>query len=397
MALKKMPDGGLSTWRLWRAIRRWKWPIAAIILSITMTYVMYWTGPQLYQSYTFGILPIVLSYGILGVCFFLIIAGILYELNTKFRIYYICEGCNRNFVFEGKKGPDVRCPSCSSSKLYAAEIIPLKEYPKGLVWNPPKGIGLTLEEKGVDRASYVVGELTQLCHHLQRIGIGAMVVWDDPRPEAIHYQLTRGTYGTVEDPLGRIKVEGKVDAVKLCITSELAWGYGKIDQWPYRPQRQYTRVTYYITYLVYGIVRDLEDRLSAETRPMKTGLFGKKVTGFKWKGGRLADILNADTVLRNILLRIGSPDIMIMPRKEVMASPEGMLLVPKVDMDKEEASYGIQSHREEQYVEIRTFTIVTDENAGRQAFPTLEAFEAYERIARHIRSIISYGRSANLS
>ena len=392
MALRKGPNGGVIAWHLWRAIKRWRWPIAALILSILMIYALYWTGPQPYQSYTFGILPILLSYGILIFCILLIFAGILYELNTKFRIYYICEGCNKSFVFEGKKDPDVRCPSCSSKRLSIAEIIPLKEYPRGIVWNPPKGeSGTSPEEKGVDRATYVVGELIELCHHLQQIGIMAMVVWDDPHPEATHYQMTRGTYGHIEDPLGRIKVEGKVDAIKLCITSELAWGYGRIDQWPYRPQRQYTLVTYYISYLVNGIVENLEDDLKAETRPIKAGLFEKKVTGFEWKGGRLAEILNSDSVLKNILLRIGSPDIVILPHKETLfTSAADIQLVPKIDM--EEASYDIGSHKEgEQYVEIRTSTIVADERTARgQAFPTLEAFEAYERIARHIRSIIAY-------
>jgi len=391
MALRKGPNGGVIAWRLWRVIKRWRWPIAAIILSIIMIYALYWTGPQPYQSYTFGILPILLSYGILGFCILLIVAGILYEVNTKFKIYYICEGCNKSFVFEGKKDPDVRCPSCSSKKLHIAEIIPLREHPRGILWNPPKGkFEESLEEK-VDRAAYVVGELIELCHHLQKIGIVAMVVWDDPRPEAKHYQISHGTYGNIEDPLGRIKVEGKVDAIRLCITSELAWGYGRIDQWPYRPQRQYTRVTYYISYLVCGIVENLEDELKAETRPIKAGLFEKRVTGFEWQGGRLAEILNSDSVLKNILLRIGSPDIVIRPHKETLStSTTDIQLVTKIDM--EEASYDIGFHKEgEQYIEIRTSTIVADERTARnQAFPTLEAFEAYERIARHIRGIIAY-------
>jgi len=391
MALRKGPNGGVIAWHLWRAVKRWRWPITAIILSIIMIYSLYWTGPQPYQSYTFGILPILLSYGVLVFCFLLIFAGILYELNTKFKIYYICKSCNKSFVFEGKKNPDVRCPSCSSKKLYIAEIMPLKEYPRGIVWNPPKGAKRSLEEKGVDRATYVVGELIELCHHLQQIGIVAMVVWDDPRPEVIRYRITHGTYGNMEEPLGRIKVEGKVDAVKLFISSELAWGYGKIDQWPYRPQRQYTRVTYYISYLVYGIVENLENELKAETRPIKAGLFEKRVTGFEWQGGRLAEILNSDSVLKNMLQRIGSPDIVIRPHKETLSpSTTDIQLVPKIDV--EEASYDIGFHKEGgQYIEIRTSTIVADERTARNlAFPTLEAFEAYERIARHIRGIIAY-------
>jgi len=129
-------------------------------------------------------------------------------------------------------------------------------------------------------------------------------------------------------------------------------------------------VTYcYFGYLVHGIVENLEGELNAETRPIKEGLLREKVTGFEWKGGRLAEILNADFNLKNMLLRMELPDLMITPR--------------------------YNTNEKEQYVEIRTSAIVPDEQTKRsQAFPTPEAFEAYDRIARHIRSIIIYNSSS---
>jgi len=149
--------GSVSTWEglnvgaiirhLWGSIRRWKWPIAAIILSILMNYIIYWTGPQPYQTSTFGILPIFLSYSLLALCSLVIIAGILYELNTKFRIYYVCQNCNQNFVFEGHKNPNIRCPFCFSENLRIAETIALKENPRGIVWNPPKDLRQSTKEK----------------------------------------------------------------------------------------------------------------------------------------------------------------------------------------------------------------------------------------------------------
>ena len=60
-----------------------------------------------------------------------------------------------------------------------------------------------------DRATWVVGMLNELCEYLQQIGIGATVVWDDPSPEAIHYQMMLGTFGEIELPLGYVKVEGR--------------------------------------------------------------------------------------------------------------------------------------------------------------------------------------------
>lgn len=203
--------------------------------------------------------------------------------------------------------------------------------------------------------------LNELCRHLQQIGMRVEVVWDDPSPEAIHYQMSPGTFGRVESPLGSVKVEGRsIDAVRLCITTESPWGQGKVDYWP--SARASDRVTYFISYLVHGEnVKNLEDDLKAETWQIKVGLFEKKVTGFEWKGGRLAGILNADSDLKNQLSKMGLPHLIIMP------------------------------HKDEQHVEIRTSTIVADEQTVRSAvFPTPEAFDAYDRVARHIRSIIAY-------
>jgi hypothetical protein len=111
--------------------------------------------------------------------------------------------------------------------------------------------------------------------------------------------MSPGTYGKVESPLGYVKVECRsIDAVELNITSELPFGYGKIDDWLFPPGY---RVTYFISFLVHGeILENLERDLKAETKPMKTGLFGKRILGFEWKGGRLAEILGADSDLNSL-------------------------------------------------------------------------------------------------
>jgi len=119
---------------LWRAIRKWKWSIVAIILSISMTYVMFWMSPE---TCVFGILPVFMSYLFLFLCFFIIVLQVLYEHYTKSKTYYICKSCGKNFTLEGYQNPDARCPFCSSKKLHVIITTADKEQDiKGLVWNP---------------------------------------------------------------------------------------------------------------------------------------------------------------------------------------------------------------------------------------------------------------------
>jgi DNA-directed RNA polymerase subunit RPC12/RpoP len=123
---------------LWKSIRRWKWPLAAIMFTILMTYVIFWTGPQPYQTSTFGILPVFMSYLLSALCLFIIFLQVLYEHYTKAKTYYICKSCNKNFTLEGYDHPDARCPFCSSNKLHVVITAVDKEQKiKGLLWNPP--------------------------------------------------------------------------------------------------------------------------------------------------------------------------------------------------------------------------------------------------------------------
>jgi DNA-directed RNA polymerase subunit RPC12/RpoP len=129
-----MLNGGGIAGRLWGAIRRRKWSIVAIILSIAMTYVMFWMSPE---TCVFGILPAFLSYVVLFLCFSVIALQALYEHYTKAKTYYICKSCY--FTLEGHDNPDARCPFCSSNKLHVVITAVDKEQEiRGLVWNPPR-------------------------------------------------------------------------------------------------------------------------------------------------------------------------------------------------------------------------------------------------------------------
>jgi len=120
---------------LWGIIRRWKWIAIAIFMSLLMTYVMYWMDVE--ETVAFGILPAFMSYTTLALFFFMIIAGIVYELKAKFKIFYLCQNCYQNFVIDGHMHTDVRCPYCSSKNLSVITTVAnIKEHPRGLVWNP---------------------------------------------------------------------------------------------------------------------------------------------------------------------------------------------------------------------------------------------------------------------
>lgn len=116
--------------------------MVAIIISLLMTYFMFWMSPE---TCVFGVLPAFMSYVVLFMCFSIIAAGVLYELKTEFRIYYICQSCYRNFVLDGRKNPDPRCPFCSSKDLHILTTITKKEQPRGLVWNPPEDKDLKVD------------------------------------------------------------------------------------------------------------------------------------------------------------------------------------------------------------------------------------------------------------
>ena len=144
MALDKI------TPHLWGIIRRWKWIAIAIFMSLLMTYVMYWMDVE--ETVAFGILPAFMSYTTLALFFFMIIAGILYELKAKFKIFYLCQNCYQNFVIDGHMHSDVKCPYCSSKNLSVITTVAnIKEHPRGLVWNPKDDLSPPSADEGRQR------------------------------------------------------------------------------------------------------------------------------------------------------------------------------------------------------------------------------------------------------
>jgi hypothetical protein len=115
-------------------------------------------------------------------------------------------------------------------------------------------------------------------------------------------------------------------------------------------------------------VAGLEHKLKAEFKPIekRKSLFGKKVVGFQWEGRDLAQRLNSDTDLKNMLLKEKIQKLLIKPEKEHQC----VRITPPTGGETFSFDFG------------RHPAIL-----GRKAFPTREAFDIYDRIAHHIRNI----------
>lgn len=201
-----------------------------------------------------------------------------------------------------------------------------------------------------------VGLINELCEHLRQIGIEATVL-DLKSPELVHHTPTMHIYHTMENfpSLGCVKVEGQnIDLVEVIRLGSLSAG----------PTG--SPIVYRYNYVVKAKVGNLEDKLKTEVNPIKKGSPTNEVVDYNWEGGELAQLLNADSELKNMLFGLGGPHLMVFPNKK------------------------------DQYVGITpivssTFIAFPPEmTVGRKAFPTREAFEAYDRIAQHVREILRY-------
>jgi hypothetical protein len=192
-------------------------------------------------------------------------------------------------------------------------------------------------------------------------------VLDFKSPEATHHTPTMHIFYGMKNipPLGSVKVEGRnidlVEVTRIGVGGSGASSGGGTGG----------HLVYRYNYVVKANVGNLENKLKAEAKQIKKGFLNREIIDYEWEGGELAQLLNADSELKNMLLELGSPHLMVIPNEK------------------------------DQYVEITTAvspitTIVIggipvkyELTVGRKAFPTREAFEAYDRIAQHIRKILS--------
>jgi len=188
--------------------------------------------------------------------------------------------------------------------------------------------------------------LKALCKHLKRIGLNAILAKDYPVWSSLVV-------------VGAVRVADRnVDFV------ELDWWEDKKSMDAFDPEVGKTvrygpiyRSQYRCHYVVQANVEGLEDSLEAEGKPIKkSGFLRKKIVDFKWEGKELAQILNSDAKLQSYFLSQHRP-----PHVEIEPSRKGR-----------------------PYVRIMQKRF---HHKPVSAFPTFETFEAFDRIAWHVRSI----------
>jgi len=183
--------------------------------------------------------------------------------------------------------------------------------------------------------------LNELVEHLRKIGIGTTVLASEPKVQAF------------TNFIGSVSVEGKnIDVVEV----EMKLVGGGFDSDEFHGDIGYSTSVYRFNYVVQAEIDGLENKLKAEAKPIKKGFLSKEVVGLKWEGGSLAQLLNVDSNLRDILLREGLFETEIRP-------------------DKKNRCVRV---RQKQF-----------HSKTALAFPTLEVFEIYGKIAEHIRNFTS--------
>ncbi len=107
-------------------------------------------------------------------------------------------------------------------------------------------------------------------------------------------------------PLGCVKVEGRnIDLVEVSRLAQVVGSRGGPGHLVYR-----------YNYVVKANVGNLENKLKAEAKQIKKGFLSSEIIDYNWEGGELAQLLNADSELKNMLLGLGAPHLMVIPNKK---------------------------------------------------------------------------------
>ncbi len=189
-----------------------------------------------------------------------------------------------------------------------------------------------------------------LCEHLGQIGLEATMISFKTKPHL-------GGWGVSGEILGAVRIANRnINLIEL-----VEWFSGGGDA-------ANERLGFGCTYLVQMKMDGLEDAMNVESKPVRKGVLSREILDFKWeekdsKSWILAGELNNDYTLRNMLY----------PKDKLALKSVGSRL-PAVQ---------IKAHGKHRCVRIMQKSYA---KSPAEAFPTIETFEAFERIANHIRS-----------
>ena len=213
------------------------------------------------------------------------------------------------------------------------------------------------------------GLMGKLSEHLRQIGLDATLLPPES-PEALGPKWKKGSFVSGQS-LGCIKIRKRnLDLIQVekTRTEEPSFTGG-----PGGPSDlDLGRLVYLYHFIVRTDVEGLERAFRADIKLITKGLFSRKAIDFKWEGRELARLLNLDYQLKNMLLKNGLDQL---PTIEVTADKANKCVRITRTPPIPKWTYGPTGREAASLLTV-----------GRE-FPTREEFEAYDRIAHHVRSM----------
>ena len=230
--------------------------------------------------------------------------------------------------------------------------------------------------------------ISALCSFLNSVGVSSKI---DPDKDLVREDARRLFSGGENFRLKYIKIEAmNIDVIGYQIFQERNSEGGWTKNWAAVFQ-------YYVERTLSTDKRALKE-MEAQTKIKSKGLFRKEIIDFMWVGGRLADVLNQDTSLKEPLL---AALVAAQTTKSIPSIFMGPIIPPSdkeiKEQIKELSKAGINLTKSDylhkmpiqQGVSIFGSGIRGKKDELKPLFiPSKDAFKAYDRIAKHIKEYV---------
>jgi hypothetical protein len=266
---------------------------------------------------------------------------------------WTCKNCEQEFAPEL---PNYNCPKCGSTKTVPTHVL-LSIHKKE---EDDREASIKLAENSIKMQTQSLNE--RLASHFNGIGVEATFkTINDSEPITKKGVLSeiKSFLDTVPTTAGRtiasIDLKGKnIDHVQ--IIEKLRMEASRKETYSHRT------VVYIHRYVVNGDISGLKKDVEADTEAVKEGgFFSRRTVDLKWidpsggGGGRLVDLLNADTGFRDVLFKLG------------LFESIGVFIDP------DDGKVGINNG-------------VGKDEFG---FPSREVFEVFDKLAGYVRSVMA--------